>query len=49
MGTTHKATTLEQEHATHHGHAHDHDEHHETFVSKYVFSQDHKLAFPGII
>lgn len=30
-------------HAVHHDHAHDHDEHHETFVSKYIFSMDHKV------
>ncbi len=44
----------EMEHNTHagvieghnlhdHAHAHDHGDHHETFVSKYVFSMDHKV------
>jgi cytochrome c oxidase subunit 1 len=26
-----------------HAHAHDHDEHEESFVSKYIFSMDHKM------
>jgi cytochrome c oxidase subunit 1 len=32
------------EHAQHHDHHHDHDDHHEeSFITKYVFSQDHKM------
>lgn len=31
------------EHLGHHDHAHDHDEHEESFVSKYIFSMDHKM------
>ncbi|MFZ9455682.1 MAG: cbb3-type cytochrome c oxidase subunit I, partial [Bacteroidia bacterium] len=38
---------LEQEHAVHtdhaHAHGHDHDDHEESFVSKYIFSMDHKV------
>jgi cytochrome c oxidase subunit I len=31
-------------HATHHEHVHGHEEHHEeTFLTKYIFSQDHKM------
>jgi hypothetical protein len=29
--------------ATEHAHGHDHHEHHDTFLTKYVFSQDHKM------
>ena len=32
-----------KEHVGHHDHAHDHDEHEESFVSKYIFSMDHKM------
>ncbi len=38
---THKE--LEKDHLAHHDHVHDHDDHHETFVTKYIFSQDHKM------
>lgn len=41
-----KNAALEKEHLAHHGHAHGHDDHHEheeNFVTKYVFSQDHKM------
>ncbi len=31
------------EHAGHHEHDHAHEEHHQSFVAKYVFSQDHKM------
>jgi cytochrome c oxidase subunit 1 len=41
MAHDHTATL---EHAGHHDHSHAHDdEHHESFVSKYVFSMDHKM------
>lgn len=30
-------------HHAHHDHDHDHDHHEETFISKYIFSQDHKM------
>src|SRR5688500_6108639 len=36
-------TGLEKDHLVHHEHVHDHDDHEESFVSKYVFSQDHKM------
>ena len=36
-------TALEQEQLVHHDHVHDHDDHEESFVSKYIFSQDHKM------
>ena len=36
-------STLEKEHLAHHDHAHDHHEHEQSFVAKYVFSQDHKM------
>ena len=43
MGNSHDHTTvLEQEHIAHHAHAHD-DHHEESFVSKYIFSMDHKV------
>lgn len=29
--------------STHHGEVHEHHEHHDTFITKYVFSQDHKM------
>jgi cytochrome c oxidase subunit 1 len=29
--------------STHHGDVHEHHEHHDTFITKYVFSQDHKM------
>ncbi|MGE0568089.1 MAG: cbb3-type cytochrome c oxidase subunit I [Bacteroidia bacterium] len=36
--------TLENEHLAHHDHVHHHDdEHEESFVSKYIFSMDHKM------
>lgn len=41
-----KNAALEKEHLAHHDHAHGHDDHHEheeNFVTKYVFSQDHKM------
>ncbi len=41
--STPTTTTLEQEHLAHHEHVHDHDDHEESFVSKYVFSMDHKV------
>jgi cytochrome c oxidase subunit 1 len=41
MSNAHSADLTE--HVGHHGHAHDHDEHEESFVSKYVFSMDHKM------
>ena len=41
MANAHSANLTE--HAGHHGHAHDHDEHEESFVSKYIFSMDHKM------
>src|ERR1041385_4832475 len=34
---------LEKEHLAHHEHVHSHDDHEETFVQKWVFSQDHKM------
>ena len=34
---------LEKEHMAHHDHVHDHDDHEESFVSKYIFSMDHKM------
>lgn len=43
MGSTHTTTALEHEHATHHDHAHHDDHHEESFVSKYIFSMDHKM------
>jgi len=37
-------TALENEHLVHHDHVHHHDdEHEESFVQKYIFSQDHKM------
>jgi cytochrome c oxidase subunit 1 len=36
-------TELEKDHLAHHSHVHDHDEHEESFVSKYIFSMDHKM------
>ena len=42
MGTV-KNSELEKEHLVHHDHVHDHDDHEESFVAKYVFSQDHKM------
>lgn len=36
------AHSLEHDAHVHHGHDDDHHEHHETFVSKYIFSMDHK-------
>ena len=43
MGNSHDHTTvLQQEHAAHHAHAHD-EHHEESFVSKYIFSMDHKV------
>src|SRR6476659_6076546 len=42
MATTHN-TGLEKDHLVHHDHVHDHDDHEESFVSKYVFSMDHKM------
>ena len=33
----------QHEHAHDHGHGHDHHHHQESWVSKYVFSQDHKM------
>jgi len=41
MSNAHSADLTE--HLGHHDHAHDHDEHEESFVSKYIFSQDHKM------
>jgi cytochrome c oxidase subunit 1 len=41
MANAHSADLTE--HAGHHDHAHDHDEHEESFVSKYIFSMDHKM------
>ena len=39
-----KNAALEKEHMVHHDHVHDHDhDHEESFVSKYIFSQDHKM------
>ena len=38
-----KNSELEKEHLAHHDHVHDHDDHEESFVSKYVFSMDHKM------
>jgi len=43
MGSTHTTTALEHEHATHHDHSHHDDHHEESFVSKYIFSMDHKM------
>ena len=40
---SHSATGLEHQHLVHHDHVHDHDEHEESFVSKYIFSMDHKV------
>src|ERR1700740_3864316 len=37
------AGVLEGHHAHDHAHSHDHGDNHETFVSKYVFSMDHKV------
>ncbi|MDO8999935.1 MAG: cbb3-type cytochrome c oxidase subunit I [Bacteroidota bacterium] len=42
MGTV-KNSELEKEHLVHHDHVHDHDDHEESFVSKYLFSMDHKM------
>lgn len=49
------AITLDKEHADGHGHdhGHDHEHHKQTFITKYVFSQDHKtiakqFMFTGI-
>jgi len=36
------AHSLEHDAHVHHGHDDDHHDHHETFVSKYIFSMDHK-------
>jgi cytochrome c oxidase subunit 1 len=36
-------TVIEKEHLVHHDHMHEHDDHEESFVSKYIFSQDHKM------
>jgi cytochrome c oxidase subunit I len=38
-------TTATTHTAEHHEHVHGHDEHHheETFLTKYIFSQDHKM------
>jgi cytochrome c oxidase subunit I len=36
-------TVIEKEHLVHHDHLHEHDDHEESFVSKYIFSQDHKM------
>ena len=42
MGNNHGHTVeVGHEHAVHHAHAHD-DHHEESFVSKYIFSMDHK-------
>ncbi|MBS1652500.1 MAG: cbb3-type cytochrome c oxidase subunit I [Bacteroidetes bacterium] len=41
MATIH--TDLEKEHLAHHEHVHHDDDHHESFVQKYIFSQDHKV------
>ena len=41
MANAHSADL--KEHVGHHDHAHDHDEHEESFVSKYIFSMDHKM------
>jgi len=39
-----KNSELEKEHLVHHDHVHDHDnDHEESFVSKYIFSMDHKM------
>ena len=44
MATTVKNSELEKEHLAHHEHVHDHHEdHEESFVSKYIFSMDHKM------
>ena len=44
MATTVKNSELEKEHLAHHEHVHDHNEdHEESFVSKYIFSMDHKM------
>jgi cytochrome c oxidase subunit 1 len=40
--TIQTATTLHDEHVHTHAHHHHDDEHHESFITKYVFSQDHK-------
>ncbi|MCX8081233.1 MAG: cbb3-type cytochrome c oxidase subunit I [Bacteroidia bacterium] len=40
--TIHTANTLHDEHVHTHAHHHHDDEHHESFITKYVFSQDHK-------
>lgn len=40
--TIQTATTLHEEHVHTHAHHHHDDEHHESFITKYVFSQDHK-------
>ena len=36
-------TGLENQTLVHHDHVHDHDDHSESFVSKYIFSLDHKM------
>src|SRR6478736_1750887 len=36
-------TGLEKEHLAHHAHVYEHDDHDESFVSKYIFSMDHKV------
>lgn len=47
MATKSKTITKEEiEHLVHHEHVQDHahdDDHEESFVSKYIFSQDHKM------
>lgn len=43
MATVTTSTALENELLVHHNHVHDTDEHHESFITKYVFSQDHKM------
>lgn len=37
------ATHLEHAHDTHHDHDHGHHHHKESFITKYIFSQDHKM------
>jgi cytochrome c oxidase subunit 1 len=36
-------SALEKEHLVHHDHVHHDDDHEESFISKYVFSMDHKM------
>jgi len=44
MGNNTHSGVLEHNHKVgDHAHAHDHHDHHQTFVSKYVFSMDHKV------